>query len=261
MAGLAYDPVADGYHLVVAAPTFTASGDETNLFGFTTYSSRAAWDGWRPSPPTCHVQLRPRKVHRPPEELRQQRLAYAGGRVHWLTADDRAVVWYDVAGERCGRAALPATDLERGCLLHHASWDIAAAPRGVIRLAWAGNAGVAVWEAALVAGSNAPPRWELVHKRRWSQVPGVPSHRGPGGDMWSVVPMGMEVTGEGGGIGLALRTVHTTRDRRQVYRRALVRYDPCTGAMTTLLEITGNDGDDDIGTVFGYHSSMAAMPA
>ena len=48
--------------------------------------------------------------------------------------------------------------------------------------------------------------------------------------------------------------------RQDVLRRALVRYDRRTGATAAAVELAGKEVHDGLGTVFGYHSSLAALP-
>ena len=121
-----------------------------------------------------------------------------------------------------------------------------------------------MWELASYGGADAAVRWDAVHWRSWRAISGVVAPERC--FMWSVVPAGMEVGGEVA-VGLALRHGHAVRrlvrgvSRQQdAVRRALVRYDRGTGATAAAVELTGKEVHDGLGTVFGYHSSLAALP-
>ncbi|KAL6647995.1 hypothetical protein ACP70R_012219 [Stipagrostis hirtigluma subsp. patula] len=248
VAGLAYDP-GRGYDLVLAVP----EGRIAEAYRFWRFSSRAAGSGWRPSRDTLRLS---------PYDQLLPRSAYAGGRVHWLSSRGD-IIWYDVVGDLHGKASPPDKCPSTGARLE-GNWDLGAWC-GQLRLACCSGAGVGVWALASYgggadAGASPPARWELVHWRSWCQIPGA-----VGGQecfLRSEAPAGMEPGGDGG-LGLALRSAHTVvvdGKTEQVWRRSLVRYDLRTGATEGVAELAGKEVHDDFGAVFGYHSSMAALP-
>jgi len=245
VAGLAYDPAAAaerGYDVVVAA----TQGLETCRFF--RFSSREAGSEWLAPQGTVGLA---------PFEALQPKPAYAGGRVHWLTNRGN-IVWHDVASELCGTLPPPPPCVSGGGNMDLGVW------RGRLRLARASNAGLGLWELASYGGEGAAPRWDAVHWRSWRAISGVVAPERC--FMWSVVPAGMMVGGEVA-VGLALRHGHAVRRlvrgvsrQQEAVRRALVRYDRGTGATAAAVELTGKEVHDGLGTVFGYHSSLAALP-
>ncbi|RLN41357.1 hypothetical protein C2845_PM01G17850 [Panicum miliaceum] len=246
VSGLAYDPEAAerGYDVVVAA---TQGLQTCRFFRF---SSRTAGSEWLAPQGTVCIA---------PFEALQPKPAYAGGRVHWLTNRGN-IVWHDVASELCG-TLLPPPCASSGGNMDLGAW------RGRLRLACATNAGLGVWELASYGGAGASTpaaRWDAVHWRSWRDISGVVARERC--FMWSVVPAGMEASGEEA-VGLALRHGHAATRlvkgvarKQDVVRRALVRYDRGTGATAAAVELTGREVHDGLGTVFGYHSSLAALP-
>ncbi|CAN6294734.1 unnamed protein product [Urochloa humidicola] len=246
VVGLAYDPAAPaaerGYDVVVAAK------DGWEACQFYWFSSRAAGSGWRTTrAPTLRLG--------PYEEV-QPKPAYAGGRVHWFTSSGN-IVWHDVAAVRSG--VLPPAPCQWSANMDLAAW------RGRLRLACATPAGLGVWELAGYGGGRAAARWEAVHWRSWSAIPGVidPDRC----FMWSVVPAGMVAGGEEA-LGLALRCAYDDYDggeaaekkKKDVWIRELVRYERGTGATAVVAELAGKEIHDGWGTVVCYHSSLAPLP-
>jgi hypothetical protein len=252
VAGLAYDPAAAaarGYDVVVAV------AEGVQACRFYRFSSRAAGSGWRAAPNVASLA---------PYEALQPKPAYAGGRVHWLTNRGN-VVWHDVESELTG--TLPPPPRASGGGRIAGNMDLAGW-RGRLRLACASRAGLGVWELASYGGAGAPAQWDAVHWRRWRAIPGVVAPERC--FMWSVVPGGMLAGGEEA-LGLSLRCAHAPAPpadgeaaaagrREDVWCRALVRYESCTGATAATVELGGKQVHDGLGTVFGYHSSLAALP-
>ncbi|PUZ40697.1 hypothetical protein GQ55_9G445100 [Panicum hallii var. hallii] len=243
VAGLAYDPATAerGYDMILAA----TQGLQTCRFFW--FSSRAAGSGWRARRGTVRLAL---------FEALQPKPAYAGGRLHWLTNRGN-IVWHDVARELCGTLPPPP------CASGGGNMDLGAWS-GRLRLACATNAGLGLWELASYGGAGAAARWDTVHWRSWRAISGVVAPERC--FMWSVVPAGMEAGGEEA-VSLALRhgykatrLVDGVARKQDVVRRALVRYDRGTGATAAAVELTGREVHDGLGTVFGYHSSLAALP-
>ncbi|CAL4914881.1 unnamed protein product [Urochloa decumbens] len=243
--GLAYDPAAAerGYDVVVAAK------EGWEACRFCRYSSRAAGSGWRTTRGAATLRLAP-------YESLQPKPACAGGRVHWFTSAGN-IVWHDVAAVRSGVLPPPPPPCQSSGNMDLAAW------RGRLRLACATAAGLGVWELASYGGNGAAARWEAVHWRSWSAIPGVIAPERC--FLWSVVPAGMVCGGEDA-LGLALRCAHVAPPERRargeayVWVRALVRYDWCTGATVVAAKLAGKEIHDGLGTVVGYHSSLAPLP-
>ncbi|CAL4931530.1 unnamed protein product [Urochloa decumbens] len=248
--GLAYDPAATerGYDVVVAAK------EGWQACRFCWFSSRAAGSGWRTTLGAATLRLAPY------EEL-QPKPACAGGRVHWFTSAGN-IVWHDVAAMRSGVLPPPQPPCQWSGNMDLAAW------RGRLRMACATAAGLGVWELASYGGAGggghgAAARWEAVHWRSWSAIPGVIAPERC--FLWSVVPAGMVGGGEEA-LGLALRCAHVAPPERRargeayVWVRALVRYDRCTGVTVVAAKLAGKEIHDGLGTVVGYHSSLAPLP-
>lgn len=241
VAGLAYDPAAAapaarGYDVVVAAT------QGTRTCRFFRFSSRTAASVWRAAAAVSTVRLGLFEDLLP-------KSACVGRRLHWLTSRGN-IVWHDAGGEASGTLSPPAWGPSGARLegnMDLAEW------RGRLRLACTSSAaGIGVWELASYGGGGAGARWVAVHRRSWSAVPGVVAAARC--SMWSVVPAGMETGGEEA-VGLAVRYGMD----KNVWYRALVRYDTGTGKTATKVELAGKKAHDDLGVVFGYHSSLAAL--
>ena len=147
-AGLAYDP--EGFQLVVPV------AEDGGRCRFRRFSSRRA--EWSASREAFALP--------PPEEFKPKPV-YASGHLYWLAGHD--VVWYDLVGDRAGTMELLAAGKER---VNDDRLDIGAW-RGRLRVALVNTVGLSVHELAAGGLGAGPERWEVLHSRRWENVPGL----------------------------------------------------------------------------------------
>ncbi|CAN6324932.1 unnamed protein product [Urochloa humidicola] len=185
----------------------------------------------------------------------------AGGRVHWLTSRGN-IVWHDAAAVRSG--VIPPPPRAEAGNADLAAW------RGRLRLACATPGGIGVWE---LAGYGGESGGGAVGGRALEELGRGRRRDGAG----AVLPV---VGGAGGeeALGLALRYAYkhpartaaaggeeeeeaaANEKKRDRWLRALVRYERGTGATAVAAELAGKEIHDGLGTVVGYHSSLAALP-